>query len=63
MRGSRRIPGRVLLTLVPKQPGTLREYREYGRDLLAVRYRYDKRARHRVKTVELVIESIPWRPH
>jgi hypothetical protein len=27
-----------------------------------VRYRYDERTRTRTKTVELVVEEVPWRP-
>lgn len=34
----------------------------YGARLLCVRYRYDAANRRRLKTVELIIDSVPWRP-
>ena len=34
----------------------------YGERLLCVRYRYDATNARRLKTVELIVESVPWRP-
>jgi serine kinase of HPr protein (carbohydrate metabolism regulator) len=48
------------LTLRPDQPGTRKLVEAYGERLLRVRYVYDAAAGRRLKTVELVIESVPW---
>jgi hypothetical protein len=48
------------LTLRPGQPGTRKLVEKYGERLVRVRYVYDAAARRRLKTVELVIESVPW---
>jgi hypothetical protein len=49
------------LILRPGQPGTKKLLLRHGERLLRVRYRYD--AHHgRLKTVELIVESVPWRP-
>jgi hypothetical protein len=50
------------LTLRPGQAGTKKLVRRYGDRLLRVRYLYDERAERRLKTVELIVESVPWRP-
>lgn len=50
------------LTLRPGQPGTKKLALRYGARLLRVRYRYDRKGERRLKTVELIIESVPWRP-
>jgi hypothetical protein len=34
----------------------------YGESLICVRYRYDPERRLRHKTVELIVESMPWQP-
>ncbi len=49
------------LTLRPGQPGTRKLVEKYGARLLRVRYVYDLDAGKRLKTVELVVESIPWK--
>ena len=49
------------LTLRPGQPGTRKLVERYGERLLCVRYVYDAAASRRLKTVELVIESVPWK--
>lgn len=36
--------------------------RQYGDKLVCVRYRYDEALRKRLKTVELKIDEVPWRP-
>jgi hypothetical protein len=50
------------LTLRPGAPGTRKLVEKYGERLLRVRYVYDAEARRRLKTVELVIEAVPWEP-
>lgn len=51
---------RTRLTLKPGAAGTKKLLAEYGSRLICVRYRYDDERRTRCKTVELVIEEIPW---
>ena len=48
-------------TLRPGQDGTKRLMDKFGDQLLCVRYRYDPLQKVRHKTVELIIETIPWR--
>ncbi len=48
--------------LKPGQPGTKRLVRQYGEQLLCVRYRYDAVRHKRFKTVELIIEEEEWFP-
>lgn len=50
------------LTLKPGQRGTKKLVDEYGDRLLYVRYRYDPTRKRRFKTVELIVEEIPWAP-
>ena len=50
------------VTLRPGEKGTKALVAEYGRRLICVRYRYDASVRVRYKTVELVIEQVPWDP-
>lgn len=50
------------LTLRPGQAGTKKLARRYGERLVYVRYRYDEKAERRLKTVELIVESVPGRP-
>ena len=50
------------LTLRPGQPGTKKMTQRYGERLLRVRHRYDRQNERRLKTVELIVESVPWRP-
>jgi len=47
--------------LRPGQRGT-KLLREYGDRLVCVRYRYDEQNARRLKTVELVVEAVPWWP-
>lgn len=66
-RGQLRRCGRVLLrvetrlTLRPGQPGTRKLVENYGERLLRVRYIYDPDSGWRLKTVELVVEAVPWK--
>ena len=52
---------RVVKTLRPLQPGTLRLLERYGPALLCVRYREDEAGKTRYTTVELVVDSNPVR--
>src|SRR5438105_15053317 len=52
---------RTLLTRRAGQPGTKKLMREYGTNLICVRYRYDEESRQRIKTVEVVVERVAWR--
>jgi hypothetical protein len=49
------------LTLRPGQPGTRKLVERYGDRLVRVRYVYDAASGRRLKTVELVVESVPWK--
>ena len=50
---------RVVKTLLPAQPGTLKLQRRYGDALLCVRYREDAGGTTRYTIVELVVDSAP----
>jgi hypothetical protein len=50
------------LSLRPGQKGTKKLVAEYGDRLVAVRYRYDIERRRRYKTVELIVDEMPWSP-
>lgn len=54
--------GEVRTTLLPGQKGTMGLLREYGDQLVCVRYRYDKLRGRRMKTVELIVDEQPWVP-
>jgi hypothetical protein len=53
---------RTHVTLQPGRPGTKKLLAEYGSRLVCVRYRYDDERQTRCKTIELVIDEIPWPP-
>ncbi len=50
------------LSLKPGQRGTKKLLRKYGARLVRVRYRYDEARRKRYKTVELIVDEVPWEP-
>jgi hypothetical protein len=50
------------LTLRPGQPGTRKLVQRFGERLLRVRYLYDAGSGRRLMTVELVVESVAWKP-
>ena len=50
------------LILKPGQRGTKSLVTKYGDALLCVRFRYDAKARQRLKTVELIVERTEWTP-
>lgn len=49
------------LTLRPGMPGTKKPVARYGERLVCVRCLNDETRNRRLKTVELVIEDVPWR--
>jgi hypothetical protein len=53
---------RARRTLTPGQKGTKKLLRQYGSQLVCVRYRYDTERCLRFKTVELIVEQAPWSP-
>jgi hypothetical protein len=53
---------RTRLTLKPGAAGTKKLFAKYGSRLVAVRYRYDEERQTRCKTIEIIIEEIPWTP-
>ena len=50
------------LTLAPGQNGTKKLLAAYGDRLVCVRYRYDAARGVRHKTMELIVETLPWKP-
>ena len=50
---------RVVKTLRPQQPGTLKLLRRYGEALICVRYRHDASGKRRYTTVELIVDEAP----
>ena len=48
------------LKLLPGQRGTKKLIQKYGDQLVCVRYRYDEERKKRFKTVELIVDEIPW---
>ena len=53
---------RVGLVFRPGAKGTKKLVEKYGERLICVRYLYDEKTGKRHKTVELVEESIEWKP-
>ena len=51
----------IRLTRRPGQPGTRKLLQRFGERLVCVRYRYDEQNHCRHKTVELIVETVPWR--
>jgi hypothetical protein len=54
--------GKARLTLRPGDPGTKRHVEQFGKQLVAVRYRYDEAKLRRYTTVEIIVDDRPWRP-
>lgn len=48
-------------TLLPGDPGSKKWVKQYGIELICIRYRYDSKRNLRVKTVELIAEEKPYR--
>ena len=55
-------PMETRLTRQPGQDGTKKLLKRFGERLVCVRYRYDAARSLRHKTVELIVESVAWRP-
>lgn len=53
---------KVKSTLTPGQKGTKQLTKEYGEQLICVRYRYDSSRLKRYKTVELIVDEQDWAP-
>jgi hypothetical protein len=53
---------RTRLKLKPGARRTKKLAQEYGDRLICVRYRYDALRQKRYKTVELVVDEVPWQP-
>jgi len=47
---------KTIRKLLPGKPGTKKLSRQYGNDLVCVRYRYDPEQGVKFKTIELVVE-------
>jgi hypothetical protein len=56
------MPTETRLSLAPGQNGTKKLLAQYGERLVRVRYRYDAERSLRMKTVELIVETVAWRP-
>jgi hypothetical protein len=50
------------LCLAVGQGGTAKLYEQYGNALFCVRYRYNRKKKLRIKTVELVVDTAKWVP-
>ncbi|MEJ1402283.1 MAG: hypothetical protein RPU73_00175 [Candidatus Sedimenticola sp. (ex Thyasira tokunagai)] len=50
----------IRTTPTPGQYGTKQLLKEYGDQLVGVRYRYDKKRNKRYKTVELIVDEQEW---
>ena len=50
------------LNLRPGSRGTKKLLAQYGKQLVCIRYRYDEQKRMRYKTIELILEAVPWQP-
>jgi len=48
------------LSLAPGQNGTKKLLARFGERLVRVRYRHDTERKVRIKTVELIVETVPW---
>ena len=52
----------VKATLAPGQNGTKQLLKQYGDQLICVRYRYDKARQKRLKTIEIIVDEQDWIP-
>jgi len=50
---------KITKKMIPGQPGTKKWLEKYGDALICVRYRDDHQSQRRLKTIELVVESVP----
>jgi hypothetical protein len=52
----------VKATLAPGQNGTKQLLKQYGDQLICVRYRYDRARQKRLKTIEIIVDEQDWIP-
>ncbi len=52
----------IKATLAPGQNGTKQLLKQYGDQLVCVRYRYDKARQKRIKTIEIIVDEQDWIP-
>jgi hypothetical protein len=52
----------IQATLAPGQNGTKQLLKQYGDQLVCVRYRYDKARQKRIKTIEIIVDEQDWIP-
>lgn len=52
----------VKSVLKPGENGTKQLLKQYGDQLVCVRYRYDRARQKRLKTVELIVDEKEWTP-
>lgn len=52
----------IRTTIPAGQNGTKQLVKEYGDQLICVRYRYDKQKQKRYKTIELIVDEQDWVP-
>ena len=53
---------RSQVALQPGQKGTQKLLDHYGSQLVCVRDHYDEQRQRRLKTVELIVEEVKWKP-
>ena len=53
----------IRLTRRLGQSGTKKLFERYGQRPICVRYRYDAQNNCRHKPIELILETVPWRPN
>lgn len=46
---------------MPNQPGTKALTEKYGKDLVCVRYRYDKERNKKITTAEIIVDETEWK--
>lgn len=52
-------PTRVVKRIAPTQPGAIKHARQFGDQLVCVRYRHDRAETYRYTTVELIVDAGP----
>lgn len=52
---------KIKRTLLPNQPGTKALIEKFGKDLVCVRYRYDKERNKKITTAEIIVDEVEWK--
>jgi len=52
---------KIKRTLLPSQPGTKALIEKFGKDLVCVRYRYDKERNKKITTAEIIVNEVEWK--